>query len=96
MEHIIDTLHGVFQGRFVAHVANVKLDFVGHFRHTGLEIMAHIVLFLLVAAEDADFAYICSQKAVQHCIAEAACTSGDKESFIFKYAHFYDDLKLQI
>ena len=81
MEHIVHALHGVFQRALVAHVANVKFDLVGHFGHTRLKIMTHVVLFLLVATEDADFADVGSEKAVQHGVAETTCSSGDKEGF---------------
>jgi len=57
-------VHGVTEGGLVAHIANVELNLVGHFGHTGLEVVTHVVLLLLVAGEDADFANVGLQEAV--------------------------------
>ena len=59
MEHIVHAFHGVLQRASIANVTDVELDLACHFGHTGLEIMAHVVLLLLVAGEDADLADIC-------------------------------------
>ena len=89
MEHIINAFHGILQCALVAHVTYIELDLVCHLWHTSLEVVTHIVLFLLVTAEDTDLSNIGSQETVQHGITEATCTSGDKEDFVFKYAHIY-------
>ena len=49
MEDVVHALHGVAEGAAVAHIANVELDLAGHLGHTGLEVVTHIVLLLLVA-----------------------------------------------
>ena len=84
MEDVIDALHGIFEGALVADVTDVELDLVRHFRHTGLEIVAHVVLFLLVAGEDADFADVGAEETVEYGVAETTCASGDEEDFVFE------------
>ena len=64
MEDVVNALHGVTEGGLVAHIANVELNLIGHFGHTGLEVVTHVVLLLLVAGEDADFANIGLKKPV--------------------------------
>ena len=64
MEDIVHTLHSVFQRALVAHITNVELDLTGHFGHTGLILVAHVVLLLLVAGEDADLANVGAEETV--------------------------------
>ena len=64
MEDVVHALHGVAEGAAVAHVANVELDLAGHLGHTGLEVVTHIVLLLLVSREDADLTNVRLQKTV--------------------------------
>ena len=47
--------------------------------------MAHIVLLLLVAGEDAYFPDVAVQEAAEDGVAEAARAAGNEEHFIFKY-----------
>jgi hypothetical protein len=89
MEHVVHTLHGVFQRAFVAYVANVELNLIGHFGHASLKIVPHVILLLLIAAEDTDFTNVGAKESVKYGIAEAPCTSSYKEDFVFKYAHKY-------
>ena len=80
MEDVVHPVHRVLDAREVAHVADVELDLVGHVGHLGLELMAHVVLFFLVAAKNANFANIRLQKAVEHGIAETTRTASNQES----------------
>lgn len=48
MEDIVDAMHGEVDAPAVADVADVEFDFVV------VELLAHVVLLLLVAGEDAD------------------------------------------
>ena len=64
VEDIIHPSHGSPNRLQIPDIANVKLDFVRHFRHPGLVLVAHIVLLLLVSREDADLANIRGEKAV--------------------------------
>ena len=58
-----------------------------HFRTIRLKKMTHVVLFLLISAQNPDFLDITIEKTTQHGIAETASASSDEENFIFKYAH---------
>ena len=84
MEHVVNTLHGIVQGATVADIADVELDLACHLGHAGLEVVAHVVLLFLVAAEDADLADVGFQETVKNCVTETAGASGDKEDFVFE------------
>ncbi len=84
MENVVHSVHGIFDARQVAHVADVELDLVGRLGALGLELVAHVVLFFLVAAENADFADISLEEAVEHGIAETARATGNQESLATK------------
>ena len=84
VEHVIDPLHGVLQRAAVAHIANVELDLPRHLRHPRLEVVPHIVLLLLIAAEDAYLTNIRLQEPVQHRIPERSRSARDKEHFVFE------------
>ena len=87
MEDVVHPVHRVLDARQVAHVANVEPDLVGHVGHLGLELVAHIVLFFLVAAKNANFANIRLQKAVEHSIAETARTTRNHERLAIENRH---------
>ena len=80
MEDVVHPVHRVLDAREVAHVADVEPDLVGHVGHLGLELMAHVVLFFLVAAKNANFANIRLQKAVEHGVTETARAAGNQKS----------------
>ena len=84
VEDVVDALHGVFEGALIADVTNIELDLVRHFRHAGLEVVAHVVLLLFIAGEDADFADVGTEETVQDGVAETAGASGDEEDFVFE------------
>ena len=58
MENVIHSRHRIPDGLRVADIADVELDLLGGFRVLGLKFMAHIVLLLFVAGEDADLLQI--------------------------------------
>ena len=58
-----------------------------HLRHTGLEVVAHIVLLLLVAGEDTDLADVGPQETVENGIAERASATGNQQHLILKNTH---------
>ena len=76
MEDVIHARHGIAARLQVAYVSDKKLDLVCHVRVFHLVLVAHIVLLLLIAGEDADFSDICTEKAVQHCVTEGSCSTG--------------------
>jgi len=71
-EHVVHALHGDVHALFVAHVADVILHL------WVLQLVAHVVLFLLVAREDAYFLYVAVEETAQHGIAEAARAAGNQ------------------
>ena len=77
MEDVIHTRHGIAARLQVAYIADKKLDFMGHIRVFHLVFVAHIVLLLLIAGEDADFSDICTEKAIQHCVTEGTCSTSN-------------------
>ena len=80
VENVVHPVHRVLDASQVAHVADVELDLVGGLGALGLELVAHVVLLFLVAAENADFADIRLEEAVEHGIAETARAAGNQES----------------
>ena len=87
MEHIINALHGVVQRAAVTHVTDVELDLPRHLRHPRLEVVAHVVLFLLVTGEYSDLSDVRPQEAVQHRIPETSSTSRNQQRLVFKNTH---------
>ncbi len=55
-----------------------------HLRIARLIFVAHIVLFLLIARENADFLDICIEKAAQNGVAERAGASCNQEGLVFE------------
>ena len=49
-----------------------------------LILMAHVILLLLIAREDADFANVGTEETIQYCVTEGACASSNKEDFVFE------------
>ena len=87
VENVVNAVHSVTHAGDIADVADVELDLVGHLGHFGLELVAHIVLLLLVAGEDADLTDIGAQEAVEDGVTEGAGAAGDEQGFIGKQGH---------
>ena len=64
VEDIVHPGHGPPDGLQVPDVANVKLDLIRYLRHSGLVLVAHVVLLLLIPGEDADLANVRGEEAV--------------------------------
>lgn len=88
MEDVVNTGHSVLDGLRVADITDVELDLLGCFRVFCLKLMAHIVLLLLIAGEDADFLEIRIQKVLQHGGAERTGTTSDHKGCVIKCRHF--------
>jgi len=71
VKDIIHANHHIVHRTFIAHIADVKLDF------RILEPMPHIVLFFLVATEDAYLLDVCIEKTPQHGITERPRATGN-------------------
>ena len=87
VEHIVHALHGIVQCALVTHVADVELNLVGHLWHTCLEVMTHIILFLLIAGEDADLTDIGTKEAIKNGVSETARSACYQQDFVFKDTH---------
>jgi len=75
LEDIIDAIHGRHDACRVAHIADIELQLgIG-------QADAHILLLLLVPAEDPDFFDIGSKEAVEDGVAEGAGAAGDEKGF---------------
>ena len=64
VENIVHPGHGPPNGLQVPDVANVKLDLIRHLGHSGLVLVAHVVLLLLIPGEDADLANVRGEEAI--------------------------------
>ena len=87
MEDVIDAGHGVAARLEVADVTDEELDLVGDLGHTGLIVVAHVVLFFLVAGEDADLGDVGLEEAGEDGVAEGAGAAGNHEGFACEDAH---------
>ena len=72
-------MHGVAHGLGVADVADEEADLVGLLRVALLKHVAHVVLLLLVAREDADLADVGLEEVLEHGVAEAPRAAGYHE-----------------
>ena len=79
MENVVHPVHGILDTLEVAHVTNVKLDFVCYFRHFRLKLVTHVILFFFITAKNTDFPYIGLEEAVENGIAETTCTTSNQE-----------------
>ncbi len=87
VEDVIYAAHGAFEGRFVADVTDVEFDFVGYVWIGSLVFVAHVVLLLLVAGEDANLFDVGAEESLQHGIAERSGPAGNHKSLIFENGH---------
>ena len=62
MEDIVRPWHRRAAALQRTYIADVKLNFMSHIRVFGLILVAHIILFLLVARENTDFPNIGTEK----------------------------------
>lgn len=77
MEDVIYARHGIAARLQVAYVSDKKLNLVSYVRIFYLIFMAHIILLLLIAGEDADFSDIRTEEAIQHCVTEGTCSTSN-------------------
>ena len=87
VEDVVHPRHGVAHGLWIAYVADVELDLLSELRVLRLQIMPHVVLFLLVARENADLLEVGVEKVLEYGGPEGASTAGDHEGSIRKRAH---------
>ena len=89
MEYVVNPRHGVSQRLRVADIADVEFDLIGVVRVFCLEFMAHVILLLFVAGENADLANVGGQKVFEDGIAERAGTAGDHKGGVSKLRHLF-------
>lgn len=89
MEDVVHAGHGVRNGLRIAHVADVEFDLVGILRVLGLELMAHIVLLLFVAGENADFLEVGVKEVFEDGGTEGTGAAGDHEGGVGECGHLY-------
>ena len=65
VEDVVHPRYGVAHGLRVAHITDVELDFLGVLRMLRLQLVTHVVLFLLVAGEDADLLEVGVQEVLE-------------------------------
>lgn len=95
VEDVVHPAHGTTDGLQIPHVANIEFDLIRHFRHLYLKFMAHIVLLLLIAGEDADLTDVGGEEVLQHSIAEASRAAGDQKGLVFKNRVCHDGLLIR-
>ena len=75
MEHVVHADQGLSDSTVLSHVTDVELDIVA------TECDAHILLLLLVAAEDADLRQIGVDEVSEHRVPEGPGAASDEECF---------------
>ena len=88
MEDVVNTRHSILDRLRIADITDVKLDFLSGLRMLSLKLVAHIVLFLFVPGEDADFLQIGIQKVLQNGRTERTSTTSDHKGCVIKCRHF--------
>ena len=92
VEYVVDTGHGIPDGLGIADVTDVELHLFGVLRVAGLQLVAHIVLLLLVAGEDADLLQIRIQKMLQNGRTKRTSTTSDHKGCVIKCGHEWPPL----
>ena len=87
MEDVVNTGHSIADAAVVAHVTYVKFYFFCCIGMRCLQAVTHVVLFLFVTGEDADFTDIGLQKMLQHRVAKGTGATGNHQSCSRKCGH---------
>ena len=77
-------MHGVAHALGVADVADEEAHLGGELRGLLLQAVAHVVLLLLVAREDADLGQVGVHEVLEHGVAERAGAARDHQGLVFK------------
>lgn len=95
VEDVVHAVHGVAHALGVADVADEEADLGGELRGPLLQAVAHVVLLLLVAREDADLGQVGVHEVLEHGVAERAGAARDHEGLVFEcggVGHSYNSL----
>ena len=71
MEDEIHSAHGLLHAALIAHIADVELEL------GAVVALAHVVLLLLVTAEDANLGDVGVEEALENGVAEGASSAGN-------------------
>ena len=77
MEDVVHARHGIANRLRIAHVADVELDLFRVLRMLRLQLVAHVILLLLVAGEDADLPEVGVQEVLEDGGTEGTGAAGD-------------------
>lgn len=94
VEDVVHAVHSVAHRLGVADVTDEEAHLGGELRGPLLQAVAHVVLLLLVAGEDADLGQIGIHEVLEHGVAERAGAAGDHQGLVFKYAIAHFELQL--
>lgn len=86
VEDVVHAVHGVAHALGVPHVADEEAHLGGELRGLLLQAVAHVVLLLLVAREDADLGQVGVHEVLEHGVAERAGAARDHQGLVFKSA----------
>ena len=94
MENVVNTRHSIADAAVVTHVAYIKFHLACCFRMRCLQAVTHVVLFLFIAGEDADFTNIGLQKMLQHRVAKGTGATSNHQCCSRKCGHLLYLLRL--
>lgn len=84
VEDVVHAVHGVADRLGVPHVADEEAHLGGELGGLLLQAVAHVVLLLLVAREDADLRQVGVHEVLEHGVAERSGAAGDHQGLVFK------------
>lgn len=84
VEDVVHPVHGVAHALGVPHVADEEVDLGGELRRLLLQAVAHVVLLLLVAREDADLGQVGVHEVLENGVAERSGAARDHEGLTGK------------
>ncbi len=84
VEDVVHAVHGVAHRLGVAHVPDEEANLAGQLGRPLLQAVAHVVLLLLVAREDADLREVGVHEVLEHGVSERSGTARDHQGLIFK------------
>ena len=84
VEDVVHAVHGVAHALGVADIADEEAHLGGELGRLLLQAVAHVVLLLLVAGEDADLGQVGVHEVLEHGVAERAGAARDHEGLVFE------------
>ena len=92
VEDVVHAVHGIAHRLSVTDVADEEAHLGGELRGLLLQAVAHVVLLLLVAGEDADLGQVGVHEVLEHGVAERSGAARDHQGLVFKCVgvnHYY-------